>query len=149
MAAKITVSELYDFFAQENLRVEAEGDQTVPFNDTDHYANQVFCYLEGHPPRSEDEVTDYHRIMAERVADYATLSDKDRENLETPDMRDAYWNAVRCLSHLAGILEEADAQSPSSPGPLLNEHLLALSVLDELKQGLLGGFFEPADDRAA
>lgn len=53
-------------------------------------------------------------------------------------IRVAFYKAVEGLEALAEALEMADAAQPTTAGPLLDEHFIAIEAIDAMKKSLLG-----------
>lgn len=54
------------------------------------------------------------------------------------DIRESYYKAVEGLYSLAESLEIADSKQPSTAGPLLEEHFIALEAVEAMRKSLLG-----------
>jgi hypothetical protein len=57
---------------------------------------------------------------------------------DAQEIRVAFYKAVEGLQALAEALEIADAEQPNSPGPLLEEHYIAIEAIEAMKKSLLG-----------
>ena len=57
---------------------------------------------------------------------------------DAQEIRVAFYKAVEGLEALAEALEMADADQPTTAGPLLDEHFIAIEAIDAMKKSLLG-----------
>ena len=53
-------------------------------------------------------------------------------------IREAYYKAVEGLHALAEALEIADAEQPTTAGPLLDEHFIAVEAVEAMSKSLMG-----------
>jgi len=77
---------------------------------------------------------------ADKKANERILRDAFRtmDPYQAQEIREAYYKAVEGLRTLADALEIADAQQPTTAGPLINEHLYACEALYAMHNSLLG-----------
>jgi hypothetical protein len=67
-----------------------------------------------------------------------TLTKLDSEQYQ--EIRAAYYKAVEGLAALASLLESADTDLGRQPGPLLEEHYIAIEAVNAMGRSELGRY---------